>query len=301
MRPFKNYDQGESPDHNLPEREEFLMTELIDNISQIQTTIAPHVDRYEASQRADKCQDAVSIYAARTSVALTELNSIVRSHQQTKSINPELDDETFSRAENAIDTIRHTQLKLQQRSQLIPRCSFVDFGLESAFQKGQSWLLSASRGTDYADALLWQFTNQDTVRDGPGVSCEESGSRQRWPPTARTMKQTREHLEPPTKWYGKSEVEFEDCTHTLEELKEIHRDWAVERLESGGMDGWEKNIISRAIERSRGTVPAMSTGVGIRDATVAHEEGLFAVGSDDGEEEEDAGLCSSTLNNSRGI
>ena len=287
MRPFKNYDQGESPDHNLPEREEFLMTELIDNISQIQTTIAPHVDRYEASQRADKCQDAVSIYAARTSVALTELNSIVRSHQQTKSINPELDDETFAKAEEAIDTIRHTHLKFQQRSQLIPRCSFVDFGLESAFQKGQSWLLSASRGTDYADALLWQFTNQDTVRDGPGVSCEESGSRQLWPPTARTMKQTREYLKPSTKWFGKREVQFEQCTHTPEELKEIHRNWAVERLETGRMDGWESDIISRAIERSGGTVPAMNTDVETWDATVAVEEGPFAVGSDDGEQEEE--------------
>ena len=115
------------------------------------------------------------------------------------------------------------------------------------------------------------------------------------------MKQTREYLEPPTKWFGKREVEFEGCTHTPEELKEIHRSWAVERLETGGKDGWESDIISRAIERSGGTVPAMNTGVGIGDALVGDEEGLFALGSDDGEEEEDAGLGSSIVNNSRGI
>lgn len=101
------------------------------------------------------------------------------------------------------------------------------------------------------------------------------------------MKQTWDYLKPPAKWFGRREVEFEDCSHTLEELTEIHRNWAVERLETGRMDGWERDIISRAIERSGGTVPAMNTDVGARDTTVAAEEGLFAVGSDDGEQEEE--------------
>ena len=101
------------------------------------------------------------------------------------------------------------------------------------------------------------------------------------------MKQTWDYLKPPAKWFGRREVEFEDCSHTLEELTEIHRNWAVERLETGRMDGWERDIISRAIERSGSTVPAMNTDVGARDTTVAAEEGLFAVGSDDGEQEEE--------------
>jgi hypothetical protein len=147
-----------------------LIAELVEDISQVQETIAPHVERYQISQRAHTLADAISIYAAQTSVALTELNNIVHTHQQTKSINPELDDETFSKAEKAIDTIRHTNFKLHQRTKLIPQSSLVDMGLESAYQKGQSWLLSASKGTDYADALLWQFTNQHTNREGPGVS-----------------------------------------------------------------------------------------------------------------------------------
>lgn len=135
------------------------MTELIDDISQVQSTIAPHVGRYTAPQRDGAIADAISIYAAQTSVALTELLNIVESHQRSKSIDPELDDETFSKAEKAIDTIRHTNYKLHQRTKLIPQCALVDMGLESAYRQGQSWLLSASKGTDYADAVLWHFTN----------------------------------------------------------------------------------------------------------------------------------------------
>jgi hypothetical protein len=261
------------------------MAELIDEISQVQSTIAPHVERYRISHRADTLPDAISIYAAQTSVASTELNNIVHTHQQTKSIRPGLDDETFSKAEKAIDTIRHTNYKLHQRTQHIPESSFVDMGLQSAYQKGQSWLLSASKGTDYADALLWQFTNQHTNREGPGVS-RPGGSRKIWPPTARTMEQTRGYLNPPGKWLGERKVEFEDCTHTLEELKETHRESAVERLAKGGINEWERKIITRAVERS-GVVPAIGTGVETREAKVAEEEGLYALGSDDGEEEED--------------
>jgi hypothetical protein len=256
------------------------MAELIDEISLVQSTIAPHVERYQISHRANTLPDAISIYAAQTSVASTELNNIVHTHQQTKSIRPGLDDETFSKAEKAIDTIRHTNYKLHQRTQHIPKSSFVDMGLQSAYQKGQSWLLSASKGTDYADALLWQFTNQHTNREGPGVS-RGGGSRKLWPPTARTMKQTREYLHPPRKWLGGRKVEFEDCTHTLEELKEMHCDWAMESLAEGGMNEWERAIIGKAVEKSGGTLPAMDRD---GEATAGEEEVLFALGSDDGEE-----------------
>jgi hypothetical protein len=263
-----------------------LIAELVENISQVQETIAPHVERYQNSQRAHTLADAISIYAAQTSVALTELNNIVESHQHTKSINPELDDKTFSKAEKAIDTIRHTNYKLHQRTQDIPKSSFVDMGLESAYQKGQSWLLSASKGTDYADALLWQFTNQHTNREGPGAP-RGGGSRKLWPPTARTTRQTRGYLHPPRKWLGERKVEFEDCTHTLDDLKEVHRDWAVKESKRGVMNEWERDLIGKAVERSGGTVPTMTTDA---DNSVAEEEGLYALGSDDGEEEEDVGL-----------
>jgi hypothetical protein len=262
------------------------MAELIDEISQVQSTIAPHVERYQISQRAHTLADAISIYAAQTSVALTELINIVESHQRSKSIIPELDDETFSKAEKAIDTIRHTNYKLHQRTQDIPKSSFVDMGLESAYQKGQSWLLSASKGTDYADALLWQFTNQHTDREGPGA-LRGGGSRKLWPPTARTMKQPREYLHPPRKWLGERKVEFEDCTHTLDELKK------------GGMKQWESDIISRAVEKSEGTVPALNTGVSSRDASMVEEGELYALGSDDGEEENEIVSGSSRLQGSR--
>jgi len=268
------------------------MAELIDDISHIQAKIAPHVERYNNSRKADTRPDAISIYAAQTSVALTELYDIVESHQQTKSINPEMDDETFSKAEQAIDTTRHVNYKLHQRTLLIPQCSSVDMGLESAYQKGQSWLLSVSKGTDYADALLWQYTNQHTNRTDPRLSRADDGSKQLWPPTFRTMKQTRGYLDPPAKWLKQRKVEFEDCTHTLDELKEIHRERAVERLKRGGMNEWERYLIGRAVERSGGSVPAIDTGVDTREATVAEEEGLFAIGSDDSDEEErfDLGL-----------
>jgi hypothetical protein len=263
-----------------------LIAELVENISQVRSTIAPHVERYQAPQRDGAQSDAISIHAAQTSVALTELLNIVDSHQQTKSSNPELDHETFSKAEKAIDTIRHTNYKLHQRTKLIPQCSLVDMGLESTYQKGQSWLLSASKGTDYADALLWQFTNQDTSREGPGAP-RRGGSRKLWPPTARTMKQTRGYLNPPGKWLGERKVEFEDCTHTLEELKEVHREWAVKRLNQGGMEEWERDLIGGAVERSGAAVPAITTDA---DNSVAEEEGLYALGFDDGDEEEDVGL-----------
>jgi hypothetical protein len=262
------------------------MAELIDEISQVQETIAPHVERYLISQRAHTLADAISIYAAQTSVALTELLNIVESHQRSKFINPELDDETFSKAGKAIDTIRHTNHKLHQGTQHIPKSSFVDMGLESVYQKGQSWLLSASKGTDYADGLLWQFTNQHTNREGPGAP-RGGGSRKLWPPTARTMKQTRGYLNPPRKWLGERKVEFEGCTHTLGGLKEVHREWAVKRLNQGGMDEWERDLVGGAVERSGGTVPAITTDA---DNSVAEEEGLYALGSDDGDEEEDVGL-----------
>jgi hypothetical protein len=286
MSPLKDFDQGQSRISIYRGREWVLIAELVENISQVQVTIAPHVERYQNSQRAHTLADAISIYAAQTSVALTELLNIVESHQHTKSINPELDDETFSKAGKAIDTIRHTNYKLHRRTQHIHKSSLVDMGLESAYQKGQSWLLSASKGTDYADALLWQFTNQHTDREGPGVS-GVGGSRSIWPPTARTMRQTREYLNPPGKWFKKREVEFEDCTHTLEELKEEHREWAVKRLNQGGIDEWERDLIGRAVERSGGTVPTMTTD---GDNSVAEAEGLYALGSDDGEEEGDVGL-----------
>jgi hypothetical protein len=278
------------------------MAVLIDEISEVQSTIAPHVERYQASQTNGTLPDAISILAARTAVALTELSNIVNSHQQTRTINPELDDETFLKAEKAIDMIRHTNYKLHQRILLMPQCSFVDMGLDSAYQKGQSWLLSASKGTDHADALLWQFTNQDTTREGPGVSgfIRQNGSRKLWPPTARTMKHTREYLNPPRRWFGKGEVEFDDCTHTLEELKEIHRDWAIEELQKGGMNDWESDIISRAVEKSGGTVPTLNTGVSSLDASVVvEEEDLYALGSDDAEEEDEIVSGSSRSQGSR--
>jgi hypothetical protein len=262
------------------------MTELIDDMSQVQSTIAPHVEHYNNSRRADTFPDAISIYAARTSVALTDLLNVVESHQRSKSINPELGDETFSKAEKAIDTIRHTNYKLHQRTQHIHKSSLVDMGLESAYQKGQSWLLSASKGTDYADALLWQFTNQHTNREGPGAP-RGGGSRKLWPPTARTMKQTRGYLHPPRKWLGERTVEFEDCTHTLDDLKEVHRDWAVKELKRGVMNEWERDLIGKAVERSRGAVPTITTH---GENSVAEEEGLYALGFDDGDEEEDVGL-----------
>jgi len=266
------------------------MAELIDDISQVQSTIAPHVERYENAQRAETRPDAISIYAAQTSVALTELYNIVDSHQQAKSSNPELDDKAFSKAENAIDMIRHTYYKLHQRTLFIPRCSSVDMGLESIYQKGQSWLLSVSMGTNHADALLWQYTNQHTNRGDPRLSRADDGSKQLWPPTARTMKQTRGYLNPPAKWFREREVEFEDCTHTLVGLKEVHRERAVEGLKRGGMNEWERDLIGRAIERSGGSVPAIGSGVKSGDAAVAEEEGLFAIESDDSDEEERFGL-----------
>jgi len=272
--------------------EGLLMAELIDEICHVQETIAPHVGRFAAFQRDGTIADAISIYAARTSVALTELNNIVESHQRTKCIHPGLDDETFTKAEKAIDMIRHTQFKLHQRAQIMPQFPLVEMDLESAYQKGQSWLLSASQGTDYADALLWQFTNQNTSREGPGAP-RGGGSRRLWPPTARTMKQTRGYLNPPRKWLGEREVEFEDCTHTLEDLKEIHREWANEEVKRGEMSEWERDIIGKAVERSGGTVPALNTGMSTCDGVVEEEEGLYALGSDDGEEEEDIGLGSS--------
>jgi hypothetical protein len=62
-----------------------LMTELIDDIFQVKETMAPHVKRYQASQREGTLPDAISIYAAQTSVALAELKNIVHSHRHTKS------------------------------------------------------------------------------------------------------------------------------------------------------------------------------------------------------------------------
>jgi len=269
------------------------MAELIDEISHVQETIAPHVGRYAAFQRDGTIADGISIYAAHTSVALAELNSIVESHQRTRCIHPGLDDETFEKAEKAIDMIRHTQFKLHQRAQFMPQFPLVDMGLESAYQKGQSWLLTASQGTDYADALLWQYTNQHTNREGPGVSDGKGGSRQLWPPAARTMNQTREYLNPPRKWLGERKVEFENCTHTLEDMKEIHREWAIEEVKRGEMSEWERDIIGKAVERSGVTGPALNTGVATCDGLVEEETGLYALGSDDGEEEEDVGLGSS--------
>jgi len=262
------------------------MIELIDDISHVQTKIAPHVERYNNSRKADRYPDAVSLLAVQTSVALTELNDIVESHQKTKFINPEMDDEAFSKAENAIDMIRHTNYKLHQRTLLIPQCSLVDMGLKSAYLKGQSWLLSVSKGTDYADALLWHYTNRKTNRTDPRISHADDGSKQLWPPTARIMRQTRGYLNSPGKWFKQRKVEFEGCTHTLEGLKETHRDRAVERLMRGGMNEWERDLIGRAVERSGGSVPAIESDVETREAKVAEEEGLFTIGSDDSDEEE---------------
>lgn len=113
------------------------------------------------------------------------------------------------------------------------------------------------------------------------------------------MKQTREYLNPRRKWLGERKVEFEDCTHTLEELKEVHRDWAIEELQKGEMKQWESDIISRAVEKSGGTVPALNTGMSSRDALMVEEEELYALGSDDGEEEDEIVSGSSRLQGSR--
>lgn len=220
-------------------------------------------------------------------MALTELKEIVHSHQDIKSIRPALDDKTFLKAEEAIDELRHTHLKLHQRKNDLPQTGFVDMGLVSAYQKGQSWLLDVSPGTDHADSLLWQFTNQNMIRDGPGVSSRirEGGSRQLWPPTARTMKQTRGYLDPPRKWIGEREVDFGNHEHTLGELKEYHRDRAISHLQRrrGGMTEWERGFIERAVEKSGGVLPTYTED----ESVAAEEEGIYAIGSDDGDEQDE--------------
>jgi len=167
-------------------------------ISNVRIKVLPHLDQPRTSQTNDSAPGAISVYAKQTNAALTELEAIINAHQAnpSPSLNTNatgLNQETFHKAEEAIDTFRHTQLKLDQRSVDLPNIPAVDMGLESVYQKGQNWLLSVSDANhNHADALLCQFTNSHFKREDsiPVYSSRDKvgGSNHLWPPTSRTMR-----------------------------------------------------------------------------------------------------------------
>ena len=257
----------------------------MNEIAHVRNRIAPYIEQYQVSRGNDIIPHPDSVHAARVNAALTELSDIINSHHP--SVTKEMDKDTFLRAETAVDTLRHTHLKLHQRSFLFPGRSMVDMGLASAYQKGQSYLLSVS-GTDHADALLWQFTNRHLTRGNPGLSevIVPGGSRQLWPPTSRTIAQTRSFLNPRRTWFGKQEIGFEGCRHSVKDLKGIHRDWAIKELmeTEDGMNDWERSLIIAAIVKSGGTIPYNGGSEAVRSA--AEEEELYGIGSDEDDDEE---------------
>jgi hypothetical protein len=70
-------------------------------------------------------------------------------------------------------------------------------------------------------------------------------------------------------------------------------------LKKGGMNQWESDIISGAVEKSGGAEPALNTGASSRDTSVMDDQELYALGSDDGEEEDEVVSGSSRLQGSR--
>jgi len=257
----------------------------MNEIAHVRNRIAPYIEQYQVSRGNDIIPHPDSVHAARVNAALTELSDIIMLHHPPFA--REMDDATFLRAEKAVDTLRHTHLKLHQRSLLFPGQSMVDMGLASAYQKGQSYLLSVS-GKNHADAVLWQFTNRHLTRGNPGLSevIGPGGSRQLWPPTSRTMAQTRSFLNPRKTWLGKQEIEFDGCRHSVKDLKEIHRDWAIKELmeTEDGMNDWERALIIAAIVKSGGTIPYNGGVKAVRSA--AEEEELYGIGSDEDDDED---------------
>jgi hypothetical protein len=64
----------------------------------------------------------------------------------------------------------------------------------------------------------------------------------------------------------------------------MHRESAIEKLKGDGMGRWERDLVSRAVERSGGVVPSLRTD---EEREAAETEGLYALGLDDEDEDED--------------
>lgn len=231
--------------------------ELLDEITKCRTEIAPLVQSFRESLGKPVNPRPLAYYAARTHAALDSLERIVDKYRQTehRTTCPVLNNKDYTKAEHAIDIIRHAGFKIRQSSATFGKRQ-SDFATP-LYEKSQNWLLQKSYGTTHADALLWQFSNRYTPRHSAPYF-EHQGkvgaSRQLWPPTKRTMKETRGWLNPgwsltSTPW--KREIEFDGGKMSVTALAAENRQRALKSLgDSDDLSQWDKELVGTAIERS---------------------------------------------------
>jgi len=238
------------------------LKELLNEITACRTEIAPHVERFQTSLAKHTCPDPLAYFAARTHAALVSLERIVTKHLQKTYLTTGLGNQDFTKAEHAIDIIRHVGVKISQSN---TECGKRRPGFTtSIYQKSQEWLLAKSRGTTHADAILWQFANRDIPRHSKPYFDDNGkvgASRQLWPPTKRTMRETRKWLSPglslsTTPWT--KDIHFDDGKMVLSDLAPENRQRALASLEiSKELSPWDKHLVGAAIERSLNGGPGM--------------------------------------------
>lgn len=231
--------------------------ELLGEITKCRTEIAPLVQSFRESLGKSANSRPLAYHAARTHAVLDSLERIVDKYRQTehRTTCPVLNNKDYTKAEHAIDMIRNAGFKIRQSNETFGKHR-TDFATP-VYEKGQKWLLEKSCGTTHADALLWQFANRHTPRHSAPYF-EHRGkmgaSRQLWPPTKRTMKETRGWLNPgwsltSTPW--NQEIDFDDGKMSVTALAAENRQRALKSLgDSDDLSQWDKELVGAAIERS---------------------------------------------------
>jgi hypothetical protein len=234
------------------------LLELLDEITECQTQIAPLVERFQKSLAGHTSAGPLAYHAARTHAALNSLERLVDKYRQDRYQSTRtggLDDKDFLQAEHVIDMIRHAGFKNRQSNATFGK-HHTDFATPT-YEKSQNWLLEKSFGTTHADAILWHFAYRDyTRRITPNFEHDGKvgASRQLWPPTKRTMEETRGWLNPGwslsmTPW--KQDLEFDDDKMSVSDLAAENRQRAIESLRtSEDLSPWDKELVGAAIERS---------------------------------------------------
>lgn len=175
-------------------------------------------------------------------------------------------------AAQSVDEIRHV---LYKRSQFADadRPTEMSRALARTWLTGQSRLLDLSEGTDYANALLWCFKN----RQEPG-----EGSLAYWPPTHRQISNLTGLLGKAAHTRIALDSSEGQSIKTLEAIMAENRDQAIRDLgdQNTEITNWSREIVTAALSKSGAEGPVI-TGPAV-------PEGIFVLGEDEDEGEEDA-------------
>lgn len=178
---------------------------------------------------------------------------------------------TFEAAAQAIDDIRHVKYKCSQR-QNIPFSTEMSDALTRTEQTGHSRLLDLSKGPNYSNAILWCFHNRHEGGEG---------SLAYWPPSQRQLRNLTALLSKGPK----TKISLDTaggCVENIGTIVQDNRERAIRELGDtrGSVDGWSREIVSAALNKSGG-------GPAILRSTETIPDGAFVIGDEDEDVEDD--------------